>query len=172
MKRFIIIIFMAMLFIVNAKVLDPSAPYGSRKNPVPSGEWIQFSTGEQEVALLVAGVIAGEKANEMLYDANQFGTRPGENQEYFLIGIQAACLKDLTGNDVPFSISRFSWRLADEKYTILNKFDIILIGDAELNATMYEGGDTLGMLVYIVDKGKEYYAVYDDKWFDLTSIVR
>ena len=72
-------------------------------------------------------------------------------------------------NDKPFTISRFNWKLADEKYTVLNKFDIILLGSAELNASLYEGGDTFGVLAYIVDKDKGYYAVYDQYWFDLTS---
>lgn len=105
----------------------------------------------------------------MLAPANQFTIPPTESQEYYIVGIRVVHQKDLTGNDKPFVISRYNWKLADEKYTILNKFDIILLGSAELNASLYEGGDTFGVLAYIVDKGKEYYAIYDNIWFDLSS---
>lgn len=169
MKKVFILILLTCVLPLSAKVLDPSAPYGSRKNPVPVGQWMQFRTAEQEVSILINGVIAGDKAAEFLAPMNQFTIQPTESQEYFLIGIQAAHLKDLTGNDEPFTITRYNWRLADEKYTILNKFDIILLGSAELKATMYEGGDAFGVIAYIVDKGAEYYAIYDKYWFDLTS---
>jgi len=171
MKRASILMIVILLLSVplQSKVLDPSAPIGSRKNPVPVGEWLIFSTGEQQIAVMVTGIIAGQKAAEMLASGNQFFSGPTESQEYYIVGIQAQHLKDLTGSDKPFTISRFNWKLADEKYTILNKFDIIMLGDAELKATMYEGGDTFGALAYIVDKGKGYYAVYDQYWFDLSS---
>jgi hypothetical protein len=176
-KKVLAIVFvLLMVFQLQAKVLDPTALVGSRKNPVPLLDNIHIEIVEygNKIAMAnvkVNGVMRGTYADIYL---SMNGMAEGvyvpeivsDSQEYMIVVLSFENIKDLTGKDGSFFVGHYVVKLANKNY-VARSPDRIASLPSELNGDMYEGSSHAGTLLYSVNKGEEYYLVYQDYWFEL-----
>jgi len=169
----------AVITSLSAKVLDPSAPMGSRKNPIPMGELVSFHASKEYVdestAILsmgVIGVVRGDKADSFLNDSDSLvRTRLHDGYEFVLPIILVSNLKDLTGNDDYFYVNQGKFEFADSGYSH-KKFQATWYTLDEpfvLDSKLYEGIGTSGMIECQAPIGDECYLYYEGIWFELGS---
>lgn len=167
MKRVLILILLACVLPLGAKVIDPDAQFGSRKNPVPFQEWIELENNTKIVQMTITNVMSGEDSWKAVKTFNPLAYRLPEGEEYLIVGIQAAYKEDKSGTDASWSIDKFDFSLADSGYTISDRYDTILMGGYDIGATLYEGGETVGVVPFVSSDGT--YLVYDRTiWFELS----
>lgn len=175
-KWFVISVMLLICSLLNAKVLDPEAPMGSRKNPVPIRTTIQTEILEDGQRMAIAdlainGVMRGTLAKIYLLalqvaEGDEVPSIQNDDREYMLVVLSVDNIEDLTGNDEAFHVGHEEVMLANKNFVARNPSRIAHIQD-ELEGYMYEGSTHAGFLLYEVNDNEEYYLVYQDKWFDL-----
>jgi len=153
------------------KIIDIKAPVGSRKNPIPIGSgYIIESTDPSgisaELKVGIVGVIRGKNALRFIQARNVFDMTPNTQIEYILPLIYVENVKDLTGNDYPYYIDESDFEIADAGYSNKKQFNFIVIGEPYvLDANLYEGSVTIGVIPFEIPKKDEAYLIFNDIWF-------
>ena len=175
-KKLLIVLVLFATSTLFAKVLDPAAPFGSRKNPVPVRTTIGAVVNENgidvaNVELRVNGVMRGVLADmfilalQVATDAN-IPTITDKQKEYMIVVLSVESLEDLTGKDLSFYVGHDEVMIANENYVARTPKRIAHIQD-ELEGYLHEGSIHAGFLLYEVNVNEEYYLLYQNKWFDL-----
>ena len=177
MKRWLIVfVFIIIATVLPAKVLDPNAPAGSRKNPVPVRTTISTIVTEngRKIAntdLAINGVMRGQLANIFIFamfisEGVDLPSIDDDSKEYMIVVLSVDNTKDLTGNDEAFYVGHEQVMLANKTYVSKVPERIAHLPD-EIDGNMYEGSSHAGYLLYKVNVDEEYYLVYQNIWFDL-----
>lgn len=123
----------------------------SRKNPAPLGttQTINVSnySNEYTANITVKEVIRGKKAWTKIKNENMFNTEPKDEYEYILAKVEVSM--DTVKGDKAISINGYDF----DCYSSNNvKYDkpFVVTPEPELNTSLYEGGSTVGYVVFEV----------------------
>ena len=162
MRRIVLVcLVLSFCSVLSAKVLEPGAPIGSRKNPIPIRTTIQTEILEDGRRLAIAdlainGVMRGILADIYLLalqvvEGNDIPSIQNDDREYMLVVFSVDNIEDLTGNDEAFHVDHEKIMLANKNYVARNPSRVTHIQD-ELEGYMYEGSSHAGFLLYEIGR--------------------
>lgn len=167
MKKIIIVLF--VLFAIGFPILgedtSPITIEGSRKNPTPLGtdivvEVTEWGVPQSKLIVGVHGVLRGENAYKFIKTQNDYNDPPMEGYEYIIPMIFIANMEDLSGEDKPFEANQYTFELADSGYSHTFKMNMVAINEPHvLDAKLYEGSYTIGVVVHQAQIGEKCYLV-------------
>ena len=177
-KRYLfILVFIIITAPMFGKVIDPAAPIGSRKNPVPIGKTFAMVISDTwgnpiaNIAITVNGIIRGDKAAAVAKNQNMFNKTPSDDYEFIMPMVTVANIKDLTGKDEPLEVDQYMFEFADSGYSHkqYGKSTVIINEPFVLDAKLYEGSGTTGIMGFVARISDECYMYCDGVWFELGS---
>lgn len=146
---------------------------GSRKNPVPLGQAVEFTSesytsGSGKVRLSLLEIVRGDAAWDMVLDANMFNDPPENGKEYLCVKVEMTFLEDLTGEDKPLKSDKYDFDYADGGFSVSNGARVVE-PEPEFDVQLYEGATSSGWVTFLVEKDETNpYAIYADAiWFQL-----
>ena len=179
MKKYLVLVFtLFLVFQLQAKVIDSTAPIGSRKNPVPIGGGysleVKSSDGKSKflLTIMVHGIIRGEKAEAVVRSQNMFNPTAPDKHEFVLPMVAVMNMKDYSGEDKYIEIDQDLFEFSDSGYSHKKyyKHEIIINEPLILDAKLYEGSMTTGLMAFFAPIGDECYLYFNGAWFELGSV--
>lgn len=137
--------------------LDPSAPLGSRQNPVAVGQRTTVTTedpleGFRRFAVTLLRVVRGSEAWELIQRANRFNPPPRAGYEYFLTLVRVEYLQGRS--DRVSTIGQASFRLlSGQSRSFYERFVAAVPPDPALGTSLFPGGYTEGWMAWEIVSG-------------------
>ncbi len=137
--------------------LDPSAPLGSRQNPVALGQRATVTTedfleGFRRFAVTLLRVVRGNEAWELVQRANRFNPPPRAGYEYFLTLVRVEYLQGRS--DRVSTISQAGFRLlSGQSRSFYERFVAVVPPDPALHTSLFPGGYTEGWMAWEIVSG-------------------
>jgi hypothetical protein len=152
---------------------------GTRKNPANIGDVITIDVdrlfyGKCSVEIELLEVVRGLKALRMIKAGNQYNSNPPAGKEYVMARFRVKNLKDLTGKDGAFDLTKGFFDYADSDGKIIDAQASVAGVTPSIDAKLFEGSQNIGWTFFLVtmeEKSPKVVFVYESDtylWFSLT----
>ena len=137
---------------------------GKADNPAPLGETVEIYESDMTILnISIANVIAGEEANRLVKEYNQFNDDPPEGYHYVLFDVNVECSS--TNKSGGFRVRYSNFCAANSTKAILKTTSVAIVLDNYLDATLLPGSMVTGKSAVLMPNDGDGYIVYDDRYF-------
>jgi hypothetical protein len=119
----------------------------SRSNPYPHSELVSAPNWDVQVL----EVVRSDEAWQLIQGANQFNEPAPEGMEYLLVKLHVKCMYE---DDEEHSISEADFEVTGDRL-IRYWTAMVVAPDPQLDARLFQGGETEGWAVYLVGQGED-----------------
>ncbi|MDF2892528.1 MAG: hypothetical protein K0R80_2895 [Clostridia bacterium] len=142
-----------------APVPKPIDKISSRSNPANINETIFVTTSTYdktvfESAITILEIIRGNSAWETIYNRNKYNEPAPDGYEYILAKIKVKLNKSSV-KDLQFQVSDYDFTLVSSTGVDYERKSVV-VPSPELNAKLYEGGESEGWVVFTVKTTDKY----------------
>lgn len=146
--------------------VEPTDPpkLGKADNPAPLGETVEIYESDMTILnISITNVIAGEEANRLVKEYNQFNDDPPEGYHYVLFDVNVECAS--TNKSGGFRVRYSNFCAANSTKAILKTTSVAVVLDNYLDATLLPGSMVTGKSAVLMPNDGDGYIVYDDRYF-------
>ncbi|KAA9023929.1 S-layer homology domain-containing protein [Niallia endozanthoxylica] len=155
---------------------EPTTTDNSRSSPARIGETVNLEKndwldGHQKYEIELKEVISGDKAWQIVKNANMFNDPPDTGMKYVLAKFR---IKIWELEEEPYDINHAKFDAVSKEGVLYDQYAFIAGLKPSLSTDLYEGAEYEGWTYFMVNENDEPLAVFnqgwdDETWFDISE---